>query len=115
MLNLKIVFIAVGTLALTACVVSSYRPVRYHPAPTVYAPQDVVVDVAPPTPYEEVIPVAPYFGAVWVGGYWAWSGGRHVWTHGHYERNRPGFVYHRAGWDRDGYGHYHFRQGGWGR
>lgn len=118
MRHLKIVLLAAGTLALTACVVAPYPGARYHAA---YAPEDVyggdvaVVDVAPPAPYNEVIPIAPYAGAVWLGGYWGWSGGRHTWIGGHYEHGRPGFVYHQANWDRDGHGRYHLRRGGWGR
>lgn len=114
--HLKILFISIGTLALTACVVAPYPAARYQTyAPdAVYGGDDTVINVAPPAPYTEVIPVAPYLDAVWIGGYWGWYGGRHVWMHGHYEHGRPGFVYHQAGWNRDGGGRYHFHRGGWG-
>ena len=56
-----------GTL-LGGCVVA--------PAPGYYGG---VVAVAPPPPQVEVIGVAPTPGYVWIGGYWNWVGGRHVW------------------------------------
>jgi hypothetical protein len=44
-----------------------------------------VVVAGPPPPPVEVVPVAPYPGAVWVGGYYVRGGGGHyVWVHGHY-------------------------------
>jgi hypothetical protein len=41
---------------------------------------------APPPPQSEVVGVAPYTGAVWVGGHWAWRPrfGRYVWVPGHW-------------------------------
>lgn len=112
MKHLKIVLITASTVALTACIV--------HPLPQYaayddgYGYRDDIVEVAPPPPYPEVIPVAPYLGAVWIDGYWGWSGGRHVWNRGHYEHGREGYVYRQAGWNRDGRGRYHLHRGGWG-
>ena len=56
--------------ALTACVVV---PDQRH-----YV--DGVVMVPPPPPRVEVIGVAPAYGYIWQGGYWAWVGGRHQWV-----------------------------------
>ncbi len=75
------------------------------------APAVVVVD-APPPPYAEMVPVAPYPGAVWIGGYWGWSGGRHTWVPGYYERPRPGYRYEPHRWESQG-GRWHLRVGGW--
>jgi WXXGXW repeat (2 copies) len=111
-----------ATAALSACVIAppQPRPVVYNtypvytqPAPAP-APDTVIVDVAPPPMQVEVVPVAPFVGAVWVGGYWGWNAGRHYWTPGHYVRPVPGhrFVPHR--WDRAG-GRWAFRGGFWVR
>ena len=113
MLNLKFAFVAASTLALTACIVQPL-PSQYNAYDEGYG-NDAVVEVAPPAPYPEVVPIAPYLGAVWVGGYWGWSGGRHVWTRGHYVHGREGYIYRQPAWNRDGRGRYHFHRGGWGR
>lgn len=48
---------------------------------------DGVVVVAPPAPRIEVHrPFCPGAGFVWVDGYWAWHGGRHVWIGGRWDR-----------------------------
>ncbi|MDA8172979.1 MAG: hypothetical protein M0018_00145 [Nitrospiraceae bacterium] len=46
------------------------------------------VRTPPPAARVEVVGAAPYPGAVWVGGFWAWSYGRYVWRPGHWAR-RP--------------------------
>ena len=43
----------------------------------------------------EVVPVAPYVGALWVGGYWDTSRGHRRWVPGRYDR--PGNYYNRPG------------------
>lgn len=117
--------VAAAGAALSACVVQPY-PYRYHqaayvaPAPVVagnpngdYAPNDeVIVDVAPPPPYAEVVPVMPFAGAVWIGGYWGWSGGRHVWIGGRWEHPRPGYYWAPHRWVATG-GRWHLVGGGW--
>jgi len=50
---------------------------------------------------------------VWVGGYWGWSGGRHSWMAGHWERPphvRAEWVQPR--WEHRGRG-YVFVRGFW--
>ena len=74
---------------------------------TVYAP------VAPPAPYYEVQPPLPYPGAIWIGGYWNWSGHRHVWVPGRYERPRPGYHYAPHRWSRSPRGGWYLQGGGW--
>jgi hypothetical protein len=96
--------------ALSACVVAPVGP------PYGYAPAgDVVVtDVAPPAPYYEPVPVVPFAGAVWINGYWGWSGGRHVWVGGRYEHARPGYSWQPHRWvyqDR----RWHLHEGHWAR
>ena len=66
------------------------------------ASAEIYVNIAPPAPRYEVVP-APRVGYVWVPGYWDWRGHRHVWTRGHWERERHGFYYHPNRWvERDG-------------
>ncbi|MEO8836900.1 MAG: hypothetical protein ABI364_09195 [Caldimonas sp.] len=69
--------------ALSACVVAPARP-GYA-----YGPGDaVIVDAPPPATYVEPVPPLPYVGAIWIGGYWGWRGGRHEWVRGRYEAPR---------------------------
>jgi len=65
--------VTLGTLS--ACVV--------EPAGGYYAD----VAVAPPPP-RVVIEPAVRVGYVWAPGYWRWNGHQHVWTDGHYIRER---------------------------
>jgi YXWGXW repeat-containing protein len=103
---------ALCSAALPACVVAPAQPYPYgysEPAGSV-----VVTDVAPPAPYYEPVPVAPYPGAIWIGGYWGWSGGRHTWIGGHYEHARPGYAWQPHRWEhRDG--RWHLHEGHWAR
>ena len=91
------------------------RPVYAQPQP-VYAqpqpgydpgfPQDqpVDVDVAPPPPQVEVVPVAPSASHVWLPGHWNWHPmhRRHVWVPGHYAIRQHGAVWQPAQWVRFG-------------
>jgi hypothetical protein len=105
--------------ALSGCVLAPYpaRRVYAQPAPVYAQPvpeyaDEAVVDVAPPAPYVEVVPALPYPGAVWIGGYWGWRGGRHAWVPGRWDRPRPGYGWRAHGWVNDG-GRWHLRGGGW--
>ncbi|WP_296560953.1 hypothetical protein [Pigmentiphaga sp.] len=73
----------------------------------------VTATVAPPVPYVEAVPVAPFTGAIWVGGYWDWVGSRHVWYPGHYEHPRPGMFYRQPGWTHGSGGQWTLHRGGW--
>jgi hypothetical protein len=102
---------AACSAALSACVVAPVAPRPYGYAP---AGEVIVTDVAPPAPLVEPVPIAPYAGAVWIGGYWGWRGGRHVWVGGHYEQPRPGYVWRPHAWEqRDG--RWHLHEGHWER
>ncbi|HEY4068607.1 MAG TPA: hypothetical protein VGM74_17015 [Burkholderiaceae bacterium] len=93
-------------------------PVQYQsdvqPVPSYEAEAPLVVDVAPPPPMVEVVPALPFAGALWIGGYWGWSGGRHQWIGGHYERPRPGYAWRPHAWVNVG-GRWHSQGGGWVR
>jgi hypothetical protein len=67
---------------------------------------------APPPPQVEVIPAVPFSGALWIGGYWGWSSGRHTWIQGRWERPRPGYRWEPHRWEPQG-GQWHLRGGGW--
>lgn len=94
-----------GAAILGGCVVAP-APMMEEPG---YAP------VAPPPPRAEVIPVAPFAGAVWIHGSWGWSGGRYHWAPGHYERPRPGYRYEPRHWVKNGRGQWQERGGRWVR
>ena len=119
--RLLVVLPAAATL-LSACIVAPYPhravysqpvPVGVRPVPY-YDADEVVVDVAPPAPYVEVVPLIPFAGAVWIGGYWGWRGGRHAWVGGRWEQPRPGYGWRPHAWVQQG-GHWHQRGGGWVR
>jgi hypothetical protein len=75
----------------------------------------VVIMAAPPPPRHEVVYGRPGPGYVWVGGYWAWRGGRHVWIAGHYEQPPRGQrVWVEPRWERRGGSHI-FIEGRWGK
>ena len=57
-----------------------------------------LVAVAPPAPRVEVVGVAPAPGYFWVGGYWGWSGNRHVWVPGRWAAPRAGHVWVAQHW-----------------
>jgi hypothetical protein len=118
MFHPRLLILPVVAVVLTACVVAPYPARRVvYPQPVQPAPYDgdeVVVDVAPPAPYVEVVPAIPYAGAVWIGGYWGWRGGRHAWVPGRWERPRAGYVWRPHVWVSQR-GHWHLRGGGWVR
>lgn len=110
-------------LSLTACVVAPYpvRRVVYSQPVPVYSQQpefayqdEVVVDSAPPAPYVEIVPAIPFVGAVWIGGYWGWRGGRHDWVGGRWEQPRNGYGWRPHAWVQQG-SRWHLQGGGWVR
>lgn len=80
---------AAAVLALAGCVVAPLPPYR----------GEVVVGVPPPAEPVEVIPPPPVVGYVWIGGFWNWIGGRHVWTRGHWAPPRPGYRWEPRRWE----------------
>jgi hypothetical protein len=100
---------------LTACVVAPVGPYDgYYYGGGYYGGAGEalpVTGVAPPAPYYEPVPVAPYVGAVWFGGYWNWYGGRYAWVPGRWGYGRPGYVWHPYRWAP--YGNRWALSGGW--
>jgi len=81
-------------------------------------PDGPVIVEAPPAPMVEEIPPEPWVGAVWVDGYWNWTGHTYVWVggrylrppragliwyHGGYVHTPRGYVYVRGRWAAPGY------------
>ena len=54
------------------------------PAETVY------IEAPPPPPQVESRPAQTSPGAVWIDGYWQWSGQRYVWVPGYWEMTPRG-------------------------
>jgi len=104
---------ALAALSLTACVVAPYpaAPVAYTTPGETYT----VAPMAPPAPYVETVPAMPYAGAVWINGYWNWSGGRHQWMPGHYARPMPGYHWRPHRWAPSPRGGWQLHGGGWAR
>jgi hypothetical protein len=72
-------------------------------------PSWVVVGTAPPPLRVEVRPPRPFAGAVWVSGYWWWSGVRYVWIGGRYIRPLAGYRFVGPRWVFSGGYYYHVR------
>jgi len=102
-----IIVAALCAATLSACVIAPARPYGYAPEGGV-----VVADVAPPAPYVETVPLAPFLGAVWIGGYWGFRGGRHEWVPGRYEAPRPGYHWEPHRWVQHD-GRWHLEGGAW--
>jgi hypothetical protein len=115
MLQGKVLAISLSAALLSACVVAPY-PYGQQPAyyPPVAGESTVIVDVPPPAPYVEAVPAIPFAGAIWIGGYWGWNGGRHEWTPGRWEHPRPGYGWRPHAWVQQG-GRWHLHEGGWER
>ena len=105
----QLIAIALVATTLSACVVAPARPYAYGPPGEV-----VIANVPPPAPYVETLPPPPFAGALWIGGYWGWQGGRHVWVPGRYEHPREGYAWVPHHWAQHD-GRWHLEGGGWVR
>lgn len=82
------------------------QPVVQPVAQPAYGPNDEYeIEVAPPPPQQEVIPVAPSPQHVWIAGYWRWDpmARRHAWMAGRYDLGRPGRAWVPAHWVQRGW------------
>jgi hypothetical protein len=73
----------------------------------------VAVRIGPPAPIVETPGPPPFGGAVWIGGYHRWDGGRYVWVPGRWDHPpHPGARWEAGRWvhGRDGY---RWREGRW--
>jgi hypothetical protein len=102
---------AASAFLFSGCVIHEHAPA---PPVTAQPPAGatVVVAEAPPAPVQEVVPVAPGFGFVWIPGIWVWEG-RWVWEGGRWARP----PYRGAVWVPHRYvfrnGVHVFIRGGW--
>ena len=81
-------------------------------APAV-AQVSININLAPPQPQYEVVPVlAP--NRVWAPGYWAWNGDRHIWMRGRSISKRDGYRWAPDRWEQRG-GSYYRQPGNWVR
>jgi hypothetical protein len=75
-------------------------------------PAGVAVSGPPPAPMRETRPLPPGERAVWIAGYWHWTGMQYTWIPGHWEEARPGAVWRAPRYSlRDGV--YFYEPGGW--
>jgi hypothetical protein len=107
--RVRIVLPALLALSLSACIVAPYRP-GYQG----YGEPIATVDLAPPAPYVEVVPAVPFAGAIWLGGYWGWNGGRHAWVPGRWDHPRAGYTWSPHRWVPY-QGRWQLHGGGWVR
>ncbi|MDP9151110.1 MAG: hypothetical protein M3O36_14370 [Myxococcota bacterium] len=93
-----------GLASLAGCVV--------EPGPAV--PTGVAVSGPPPAPVVETRPPPPASRAVWIAGYWHWTGMQYAWIPGHWEEARDGVLWRAPRYPlRDGT--YFYEPGRWSR
>ena len=73
----------------------------------------VYVQIAPPPPRVEPS-MERRAGFIWVGGYWEWRRGKHVWIPGRYVVARPGYRYAAPAWVQRN-NQWYFERGRWNR
>lgn len=108
---------AVGMLAAGCVVAPAPGP---PPGYGVYAPgpppaYGVYAPLPPPPPPVQVVPALPYPGAVWIGGWWNWGGGRYAWVPGYYARPYPGHRWEPHRWAPRPGGGWALQGGYWAR
>lgn len=72
----------------------------------------VVVSGPPPAPVHEERPPAPNPQAIWVAGYWHWTGMQYAWIPGHWEAPPSGAVWAAPRVTTQD-GRYIYESGGW--
>ena len=87
------------------------RPlVVYQPPPVAGT---VIVSAMPPPILIESRPPLPRRDAVWIPGYWSWSGRRYVWIGGVWSAPRPGWIWMPPQWQRRSDGRWQWIPGHW--
>ncbi|HEX8951159.1 MAG TPA: hypothetical protein VF945_04905 [Polyangia bacterium] len=87
------------------------RPLAVYQPPLAGAP--IVVRAVPPPLLIESRPELPRPDAVWIPGYWSWSGRRYVWIGGVWSAPRPGWVWIAPQWQRRSDGRWQWLPGHW--
>jgi hypothetical protein len=83
------------------CVVTAEVPV----------PRGIVVAGPPPAPREEARSAPQSPTAVWVSGYWHWTGAAYTWIPGHWEVAPPGAQWYGPRYGQGGDGRYYYEPG----
>ncbi len=73
----------------------------------------VVVSGPPPAPVHEERPPPPNPQAVWIPGYWHWTGMQYAWIPGHWESPPQGAVWASPKVTVSKDGRYVYEPGGW--
>jgi hypothetical protein len=76
-------------------------------------PSGVAVSGPPPDPMQETRPPPPSARAIWVAGYWHWTGMQYTWIPGHWEHAPPPGARWRAPHYSLRDGTYFYEPGGW--
>jgi YXWGXW repeat-containing protein len=80
----------------------------------VAAPYEIAVAEPPPQPMAEAQPMPRDPRAIWISGYWHWTGLQYTWIPGHWEIARTGVQWLPPRYVvRDGV--YYYVPGGWRR
>jgi WXXGXW repeat (2 copies) len=105
--SISLTALAASVALLAGCVVAPVGQGGYPGAPIAY------VNVAPPAPFQEVVPVSPGVGYVWIGGYHRWVGNAYIWNRGYWSLPPRGYTAWAPGyWNRTHQGH-HWVSGRW--
>ncbi len=91
-----------AALLSTGCVATASNP----------QPRGVVVNGPPPAPLQEDRPAPPGASAVWINGYWHWTGAQYTWIPGHWENAPPGQSWYGPRYSTSE-GSYFYQPGGW--
>lgn len=83
LLKVAVVF---GTIAAMTSGCWYHYHYRHGPAPV--AASVSYIRVTPP-PHHRTLPPRPSPSAIWISGYWRWTGVEFVWSDGFWERNPP--------------------------
>ena len=86
-----------GMLLLSGC--AGHRHPYYVHGPVPAGLQVSFIVQSPPAPRRVTVPPRPVKSAIWIDGYWDWTGVRFVWVDGYWNRNPPpGQVWERSRW-----------------
>jgi WXXGXW repeat (2 copies) len=112
------VTVALGVVILAGCGHSA-SPIRLrldaepaYPVPALGSTPLMVAPHAPPQAQVDAVHVRPQPDAVWIGGYWHWTGQQFVWSPGYWTRAAHGKTWVPHQW-RQGVGAWHLHGGYW--
>jgi WXXGXW repeat (2 copies) len=109
--------VVLGAVVLAGCSHPGALRVRLdaepaHLVPALGSIPLMVAPHAPPQAQVEAVHVRPQPDAVWIGGYWHWTGRQFVWSPGYWSRAVYGKTWVPHQW-RPGVGTWHLHGGFW--